>query len=140
MTRDMTQGKPLKVMTIFAIPLFIGSIFQQIYNMVDSIVVGNYAGSQALAAVGTFCGQNIGARDFERVKKGMHIGYIISVVYAPVVAVMIIFARPMALLFNQDPRVVKIAVGWLGSLLIGWLRYRTGKWRTKVKLMEGGAG
>ena len=55
MVRDMTQGNPLKVMTIFAIPMFIGSVFQQVYNLVDSMVVGKYVGDQALAAVGV-CG------------------------------------------------------------------------------------
>lgn len=42
MVRDMMQGNPLKVMTIFAIPMFIGSVFQQVYNLVDSMVVGKY--------------------------------------------------------------------------------------------------
>ena len=53
MTRDMSNGKPGKVLFAFAIPLLLGNIFQQLYNMVDSIVVGNYVGSNALAAVGT---------------------------------------------------------------------------------------
>ena len=56
MVYDMTSGRPIKVITTFAIPLFIGSIFQQIYNMVDSIVVGNYVGANALAAVGACTG------------------------------------------------------------------------------------
>lgn len=151
-------------------------------------------------AVGTFCGQNIGARNFERVKTGMHIGYLISVAYALMVAaVLIVFARPLASLFNHDPQVLDIAVGciyvtmifapvlglvfvfqnflrsagdvsptvwmsvteivarsalaflfswlwgyfgiwwatpvgWLASLLIGWVRYRSGKWKARLKL------
>lgn len=50
---DMTVGSPLKLILTFTIPLLIGNIFQQLYNVVDSIVVGNYVGSVALAAVGT---------------------------------------------------------------------------------------
>lgn len=52
-TSDMTVGSPTKLILTFAIPLLIGNIFQQLYNVVDSIVVGNYVGSVALAAVGT---------------------------------------------------------------------------------------
>ena len=43
---------PLKALTIFALPMIIGSFFQQVYNMADSIIVGQYVGSAALAAVG----------------------------------------------------------------------------------------
>lgn len=52
---DMTVGSPSKHILLFALPLFIGNIFQQFYNMVDSIIVGNFVGANALAAVGT-CG------------------------------------------------------------------------------------
>lgn len=52
MNRDMTQGKPFSTILWFALPLFIGSVFQLFYNMVDSIVVGRFVGSDALAAVG----------------------------------------------------------------------------------------
>ncbi len=52
---DMTVGSPAKHILGFAVPLLIGNLFQQLYNMVDSIVVGNYVGKDALAAVGT-CG------------------------------------------------------------------------------------
>lgn len=52
---DMTTGSPVKHILRFALPLLIGNLFQQLYNMVDSIVVGNFVGKNALAAVGT-CG------------------------------------------------------------------------------------
>lgn len=51
--KNMTDGNPLKLIFAFAVPMLIGNIFQQLYNMVDSIVVGNYVGKIALAAVGT---------------------------------------------------------------------------------------
>ena len=50
---DMTYGNPYKLIFLFSVPLLIGNIFQQLYNMVDSIVVGNFVGEKALAAVGT---------------------------------------------------------------------------------------
>ncbi|MBE5874759.1 MAG: MATE family efflux transporter [Lachnospiraceae bacterium] len=52
---DMTSGSPMRHILRFAMPLLLGNLFQQLYNMVDSIVVGNYVGKDALAAVGT-CG------------------------------------------------------------------------------------
>ena len=49
---DMTHGNILKQITGFAIPMAIGLLFQQLYNTVDMIIVGQFAGKQALAAVG----------------------------------------------------------------------------------------
>lgn len=51
-TRDMTHGSPAKLIIKFSIPMLIGNLFQQFYNMVDSIVVGKFVDSNALAAVG----------------------------------------------------------------------------------------
>ena len=51
--RDMTEGSIIKQVTLFALPLMLGNIFQMLYNTVDSIVVGNFVGKQALAAVGS---------------------------------------------------------------------------------------
>ena len=50
--RDMTKGSPAKLILLFAVPLMLGNIFQQLYTMVDTIVVGQVAGVQALAALG----------------------------------------------------------------------------------------
>lgn len=49
---DMTVGSPAKLMLQFAVPLLIGNLFQQLYNMVDSVVVGQFIGANALGAVG----------------------------------------------------------------------------------------
>ena len=46
---DMTEGVIWKQLVLFAIPLIMGNVFQQLYNTVDSIVVGNYLGTSALA-------------------------------------------------------------------------------------------
>ncbi len=55
MERDMTTGKPSKIILNFTIPIFIGNIFQQLYSMVDTVIVGKFVGNAALAAVGS-CG------------------------------------------------------------------------------------
>ena len=54
MTNDMTKGNPVENFHIlFSIPLLIGNIFQQLYSMVDTIIVGRFVGVDALAAVGS---------------------------------------------------------------------------------------
>lgn len=50
---DMTHGSPTRLIVLFSLPLLVGNIFQQLYNMVDSMVVGRFVGSSALTAVGT---------------------------------------------------------------------------------------
>ena len=50
---DMTRGSPTRLILRFSLPLLVGNIFQQLYNMVDSIVVGQFVGSSALTAVST---------------------------------------------------------------------------------------
>ena len=48
----MTQGNPTQLLILFAIPMLIGNVFQQMYNLVDSVIVGKFVGADALAAVG----------------------------------------------------------------------------------------
>lgn len=89
-TRDMTSGSPARLIIKFSIPMLIGNLFQQFYNMVDSIVVGRFVDSNALAAVGStgsmvflivglcfglssgisiIVSQYFGAKDYENVRK-----------------------------------------------------------------------
>ena len=49
---DMTQGKSLPLLIKFAIPLILGSLFQQLYSFLDSVIVGNFIGEEALTAIG----------------------------------------------------------------------------------------
>ena len=53
MAKDMTSGKPLKLIWNFTIPLLIGNLFQQLYNMADTFIVGRTIGVNALASVGS---------------------------------------------------------------------------------------
>lgn len=52
MVKDMTVGSPSRILFFFAMPMILGNLFQQLYNIVDSVVVGNFVGENALAAVG----------------------------------------------------------------------------------------
>ena len=50
--KDLTIGKPARLIFNFAMPMLLGNLFQQLYNIVDTIIVGNFLGKEALAAVG----------------------------------------------------------------------------------------
>ena len=50
---DLTVGKPIQGIVLFAIPIIIGNLFQLLYNVVDTIIVGHVLGDEALAAIGT---------------------------------------------------------------------------------------
>ena len=53
MQKDMTKGNPMPIILQFTWPLFLGNVFQQVYNAVDSMIVGRFVGFGALAAVGS---------------------------------------------------------------------------------------
>ena len=48
----MTEGNPVSLILLFSVPMLIGNLFQQVYNLVDSVIVGRYVGADALAAIG----------------------------------------------------------------------------------------
>lgn len=100
MTKDMTSGVPAKQILFFSIPLLIGNLFQQFYNMADTFIVGHTLGNHALAAVGCTGGltfllqgfatgttagtsiitaQRFGAKDEEGVKRSFAVSCLISI-------------------------------------------------------------
>ncbi len=52
-TKELTSGQPLKLILEFMFPIFIGNLFQQLYNFADAVIVVRYVGIKALAAIGT---------------------------------------------------------------------------------------
>ena len=52
MTKDLTKGSPFKLILTFMVPVLIGNIFQQLYNMADTLIVGHTVSSDAMAGVG----------------------------------------------------------------------------------------
>lgn len=108
MKGNMVNGNPLKLILNFALPLLLGNLFQQTYNMVDAAIVGQTLGSSSLAAVGAtssvqflvlgFCmgtcvgfgipvAQRFGAEDYDGLRKYVYCGGILSAVIAVVMAV-----------------------------------------------------
>lgn len=112
----MTEGAIWKKILFFSIPLILGNLFQQLYNTVDSIIVGNFIGSNALAAVGSggsfinlligFCvgasagagvviSQAYGAQDKERLYKAVHTTVAIAITAGIVVTIAGIVLAPV---------------------------------------------
>lgn len=139
---DMTRGNSYSLLLRFSLPLLLGNLFQQLYNTVDSMVVGNMVGKTALAAVGAgfpflmamvsfFMGlgiastvlisQAFGARDLEGINKIMNTIYLISgVIILPLTFVGILFARPVLQLMNvADDGRLELAVPYLCILFGG---------------------
>lgn len=122
-TQDLTKGSIVKAIILFSVPLLIGNLFQQLYNAVDSYVVGNYVGKVTLAAVGAstpiinmligfFMGistgagvviaQLFGAGDLSKMKKAIHNSIALTLVIGVVLTV-------VGLVFN-DPILKAIGV------------------------------
>lgn len=124
-TRDMTQGTIWKHLLAFALPLMIGNLFQQLYNTVDSIVVGQFVSKQALAAVGSttsiinmlvgfFSGvsvgagviisQRFGAKDPEGVHKAVHTTISLTLIIGLVGTVVGFVLAPIMLTLMKTPQ------------------------------------
>ena len=142
MTKDMSVGKPAKVLMNFTIPLLLGNIFQQLYNMVDSIVVGNYEGFEALAAVGSsfsivmliyavaigltngfsvIVSQYYGAGKIEEMRRAVYTGFISLMGLSLILtAIGIIVTRPLLALMQCPPSVFELSAVYL-YIIIGGL-------------------
>ena len=141
---DMTTGNPYKLILLFSIPLLIGNIFQQMYNIVDSIVVGNIVGEKALAAVGTafpivfmtsslFMGigvgatimisQYYGAQDMENIQNTVDTIYTATMVGIIPVAILAAFLSEPVLRLMQvpDDGTLQMAKTYLIVIFVGIL-------------------
>ena len=138
---DMTVGSPMRLILAFSIPLLLGNVLQQMYNMVDSIVVGNYVGTTALAAVGTgapiiymmvalFMGigngaaviisQYFGAGNLKKVSETVDTIYTTAMIGAlPVTLLGIIFSGPLLRLINTPDNAFSDARLYMVIIFIG---------------------
>ncbi|MCR5347599.1 MAG: MATE family efflux transporter [Fretibacterium sp.] len=148
---DMTEGVIWRHLVSFAFPLFIGNIFQQLYNTVDSVVVGNFVGADALGAVtstisivftliGLFIGmamgasvvisQYFGAKDLVNLRKSTHTAVVATVALSLILSVVGYMATPALLrLMNTPESVMREAVVYLRIFslgLIGLMLYNMG--------------
>ncbi len=131
----MTEGSIFKNLLFFAAPLILGNLLQQMYNAVDSIIVGNYVGSNALAAVGAgasliylliafsqgasvgagvIVSQYLGAKDKDSVHKAVHTALAISIILGLVLtAGGILFSRKLLIMMNTPVEILDDAACYL---------------------------
>ncbi|MEI6124331.1 MAG: MATE family efflux transporter [Bacteroidota bacterium] len=139
--KDLTVGKESKVILIFALPMLLGNVFQQLYNIVDSIIVGNYIGKEALAAVGAsfpvifvlislvigvamgstiIISQYFGAKDFVNVKKAID-SLLIFLFFASILITIIglVFSEDIFRLMDLPESIIPDAVTFFDITLYG---------------------
>lgn len=135
MVRDMTQGSPAKLIWAFSIPMFIGNMFQQFYNMVDAIVVGRFIGPHALAAVGTsfpvifllvslvlglsmgsgiVISQYFGAKDHAKTRRAISTAITFQVISAIVMSIVgVVASRPLLVLLGTPEIILPDAAAYM---------------------------
>ena len=140
-TRDMTQGPIIRQVLLFALPLMIGNVFQMLYNTVDVIVVGNYVGREALAAVGSttmivnvqvfffngfsigagvVVGQYFGAKEYEKLHTAVETTMAMAFVFSAAFTVIgIAGVKPMLRLMATPDDVFADAVTYLTIYFAG---------------------
>lgn len=134
-TTLMTEGSILKNILFYSIPLLLGNLLQQMYNTVDSIIIGNFVGRNALAAVGSstsliylliafsqgaavgagvIISQYLGAKNEKEVNSSVHTAIAISIILGLFLTVGgIILSRPLLILMNTPKEVLDEAVTYL---------------------------
>lgn len=141
MTKDMTQGQPLRLILLFAVPMMLGSLFQQFYNMADTIIVGRFVGVDALAAVGSVgglsylvlgfvngiaCGFAIplarcfGAKDDTEMRRYTANSVWLSLIFAAVLTVVTVaLTRPILVLTNTPADIIDLADVYIRTIFAG---------------------
>lgn len=140
-TKDLTTGSPMKLILGFGIPLLFGMLFQQFYNMMDTIIVGKFLGVSALASVGAtgsinfmiigFCmgvcngfaipvAQRFGAKDEHGMRKFVANSVWLSIIFAVVMAVLVcVFCRQILELMNTPEDIIDGSYSYIFVIFLG---------------------
>ena len=140
-TMDLTQGRPIKQLLLFSLPLVLGTLFQQLYSFVDTVMVGRLISEDALAAVGTTyslnfltlgfvqgacvgfgipLAQSVGAKDPKEFQRYFWNGVWLCVLLGAVMTVLTFcLARPLLLLINTPADILADAVRYIQIIFLG---------------------
>ena len=141
MIQDMTKGAPLKLLLLFSVPLLIGNIFQQLYNLADIVIVGRTLGIDALAAVGAISplfflimfvvvgltngfavitGQKFGAKDFDGVRRSVVVSLILGTSFTIVFSIITtILLNPILHWMNVPQEIYHNAFWYIQIVIAG---------------------
>lgn len=140
-TTDMTVGNPTKHILTFAIPIMLGNLFQQLYSMVDTIVVGRVEGVEALAAVGSaswldwfvlgivmgfaqgfsiLAAQRFGAQDYKGLRKCVAMSVILSIIITLFITIAAeVLAMPVLRLLQSPEETIHMSFQYLSIIFAG---------------------
>lgn len=140
-TKELTSGSPIKLITFFMLPIFLGNIFQQLYNLVDALIVGRIIGINALAAVGAtspiifmiisfifastqgftvITAQKFGAREYDLVKKSLAASIVLSAALTIIVTLISApFSYQMLAFLRTPTDIIDMADTYLFIMLVG---------------------
>lgn len=140
-TKELTSGSPIKLITFFMLPIFLGNIFQQLYNLVDALIVGRIIGINALAAVGAtspiifmiisfifastqgftvITAQKFGAREYDLVKKSLAASIVLSAALTIIVTLISApFSYQMLAFLRTPADIIHMADTYLFIMLVG---------------------
>lgn len=141
MTKDLTEGSPARLILFFTLPLIGGNIFQQLYNFIDTLLVGRFLGVEALAAVGCtgclmfllvgftiglsaglsiYTGQRFGAKDYEGVHKSAAACLVLALIVGAVLALCgVLSARSVLIMMDTPPDILDGAVSFISIIFAG---------------------
>jgi hypothetical protein len=141
MAKDMTSGKPINLIWNFTIPLLIGNLFQQLYNMADTFIVGRTIGVHALASVGSTgsiiflilgfangltaglsipLAQRYGAKNYSGVKRSFYVSTLISAVVAILLTIFsMVFCRQILEIMQTPVEIIDGAYDYLMVIFAG---------------------
>lgn len=141
MIKDLTRGEPLKLILMFSVPLLIGNIFQQLYNIADLVIVGRLLGVESFAAVGAVAplfflimfvivgftngfavvtGQRYGAKDYDGVRDSAVVSTILSTIVTIIFSVACtIFMNPILHWLNVPQNIYHNAYWYIEIVVIG---------------------
>jgi len=139
--KKMTEGNVTKNIFFFTIPIFLGNIFQQMYNTADAVIVGRFSGKEALAAVGTagpimniliffvvgfslgsaiLMAEFYGAEDIEKLKKEIATTIKAGAVFIFLLSAVALFSiKYILILMNTPIEIMEMAEGYLRIIIIG---------------------
>lgn len=141
MVKNLTKGSPLKQIILFALPVFIGNVFQQLYSMVDNIIVGNTLGENAFAGVGATTSlafliigfvqgltagfavktsQFYGANDEEKVKSSVAVSIVLSAILTLILTLVSVFtAMPILKLMRTPEEIISYSHEYITIVFAG---------------------
>lgn len=139
--KDLTKGNPLKLIIWFALPIALGNLFQQFYNMADTRIVGSYLGDNSLAAVGStnslnsmiigflmgmtngfaiITARKFGAKNEKDLKRAVAATFEIGIALSLIITFFsVIFLRPIMSFLNTPDTIVDEAMSYFRVILIG---------------------